>query len=157
VVDEWHWLLDRDDPDSVAYLEAENRYTEAATVALQPLRDRLFEEYKARILETDLSVPVKRGPWWYLMRTQEGQQYPTFCRRHAADDEEGEEVLLDGNVLAGDAPYFALGTVDVNHDHTLMAYSVDFDGDEKYELHVRRLDDGHDLDDVIPDTYYGSA
>src|SRR5579885_1168408 len=143
VTDEWYWLLDRDDTDTIAYLEAENAYAAAATAPEQARRDRLFDEYKARILETDLSVPAKRGPWWYLMRTEEGRQYPILCRRPSADDEAGEEVLLDGNELAGDAPYFALGTVDVSHDHALLAYSVDYAGDEQYELRVRRLSDGH--------------
>src|SRR3954454_17212525 len=81
VVDEWHWLLDRDDPDTMAYLEAENAYTAAVTDRLKPLQSTLFDEIKARIQETDLSVPDKRGPWWYLSRTEEGKQYPVFCRR----------------------------------------------------------------------------
>src|SRR5439155_628213 len=87
VVDEWHWLKNVDDPDTVAYLQAENAYTETMTERLQPLRDTLYEEIKARVQETDLSVPVKRGPWWYVSRTEEGKQYPIFCRRPGPDDE----------------------------------------------------------------------
>ena len=81
VVDDRYWLLDRDDPDTIALLEAENRYAAAVTAPLAALTEQLFAEFKARILETDLSVPVPRGPWWYLSRTEEGQQYPRLCRR----------------------------------------------------------------------------
>src|SRR5947208_2881130 len=105
-VDDYYWLLDRDDPDTRAYLEAENDYTAAQTEHLAPLRERLFDEIKARVQETDLTVPTKRGPWWYVTRTEEGQQYPIFCRRPSPDDEAHETVLVDGNELAGDSPYF---------------------------------------------------
>ena len=84
VVDEYAWLRDRDDPDTVAYLEAENAYTDEWFAPLADLQDRLFDEIKSRILETDLSVPARRGPWWYVTRTEEGRQYPIFCRRPAA-------------------------------------------------------------------------
>src|SRR3954454_6732791 len=121
--DDYYWLLDRDDPDTVAYLEAENAFTEAQTEHLAPLRARLFDEIKARVQETDMSVPTKRGPWWYVSRTEEGKQYSIFCRRSAPDDEGSEQVLIDGNELAGDSPYFALGVADVSPDHSLLAYS----------------------------------
>src|ERR1043165_4735342 len=96
--DDYYWLLDRDDPDTIAYLEAENAHTAVQTEHLAPLRERLFDEIKARVQETDLSVPTRRGPWWYTTRTEEGKQYPIFCRRPAPDDEHREAVLIDGNV-----------------------------------------------------------
>jgi oligopeptidase B len=157
VIDDRYWILDRDDPDTLRLLEAENDYTAAVTAPLEELRQRLFAEGKARIQETDLSVPVRRGPWWYLQRTEEGAQYPRFCRRVARDDDAGEQVLLDGNVLAGDSPYFSLGVVEVSPDHRLLAYSTDHDGDERYVLRFRDLETGEDLPDVVPDTYYGAA
>ncbi|HEV3226721.1 MAG TPA: S9 family peptidase [Acidimicrobiales bacterium] len=155
--DEFYWLLDRDDPDTIAYLEAENAYTETQTEHLAPLRDRLFEEIKARVQETDLSVPTRRGPWWYVTRTEEGKQYSTFCRRPEPDDETAEVLLLDGNELAGDSPFFALGVVDISPDHSLLAYSTDYDGNESFALRFRDLATGEDLSDVIESTYYGSA
>ena len=157
VVDDWYWLLDRDDPDTIPYLEAENTYTEQQTEHLAPLRERLFDEIKARVQETDLSVPAKRGPWWYLTRTEEDRQYAIVCRRPAPGDEAGEQVLLDGNALAGDSPYFALGVVDVSPDHSVLAYSTDHDGDERYVLRFKDLNTGELLADEIPGTYYGSA
>ena len=155
--DPYYWLLDRDDPDTIAYLEAENEYTAAQTEHLAPLRDRLFEEIKARVQETDLSVPTRRGPWWYVSRTEEGKQYPILCRRPAPDDEEHEEVLLDGNELAGDSPFFALGIIDVSPDHSLLAYSTDFAGAESYTLRFKNLTTGETLPDEIEATYYSSA
>ena len=80
VVDEYAWLRDRDDPDTVAYLEAENAYTDAWFAPHADAAGRLFEEIKRRIQETDLSVPVAQGPWWYVTRTEEGRQYPIHCR-----------------------------------------------------------------------------
>ncbi|MEY2458698.1 MAG: oligopeptidase [Acidimicrobiaceae bacterium] len=157
VVDEYYWLLDRDDPDTVAYLEAENAYTEAQTEHLGPLRERLFDEIKARVQETDLSVPARRGPWWYVTRTEEGKQYPIFCRRPAPDDEANQIVLLDGNELAGDSPFFALGTIDVSPDHTLLAFSTDYDGGESYTLRFKNLVTGETLPDTVEGTYYGTA
>src|SRR6476620_1618157 len=157
VVDEWHWLVDRDDPDSIAYLEAENAYTDAMTEPLEPLCATLFEEIKARVQETDLSVPVRRGPWWYVSRTEEGKQYPTLCRRPAPDDEAREQLLLDGNELAGESPYFSFGEVDVSPDHRLVAFSTDHDGDEAYTLQFKDLDTGQVLADAVENTYYGSA
>jgi oligopeptidase B len=156
-IDDYYWLLDRDDPDTITYLEAENAFTAAQTEHLGPLRERLFEEIKARVQETDLSVPSRRGPWWYVSRTEEGKQYPIFCRRPAPDDEEHEVVLVDGNELAGDSPFFALGTVDVSPDHNVLAFSTNFDGGESYTLQFKDLATGGLLPDSIEGTYYGTA
>jgi oligopeptidase B len=155
--DDWYWLRDRDDPDTIAYLEAENAYTETAMEHLKPLRERLFQEIKSRVQETDLSVPVRRGPWWYVTRTEEGMQYPMLCRRPQRDDERAEAVLLDGNELAGESPYFAFGVVDVSPDHRLLAYSTDYEGNERYTLQFRDLESGELLPDLVEGTYYGSA
>src|SRR5262245_49915286 len=74
--DPWYWLRDRDDPDVVGYLEAENAFTRAEMAHTEDLQERLFEEIRSRVQETDLSVPVRKGPWWYYTRTEEGRQYP---------------------------------------------------------------------------------
>ena len=102
----------KDDPDTIAYLKAENAYTEAVTAHLAPLREQIFTEIKARTQESDLSVPVRKGGWWHYSRTVEGKQYAVHCRRAVRPGEvippmaedgkplDGEEVLLDGNELA---------------------------------------------------------
>lgn len=162
-VDPYAWLRDRDsDPDVLAHLEAENEYTAAATAHTADLQERLFEEIRARIQETDLSVPVRNGPWWYYVRTEEGRQYAISCRRAAAtdgswDDAAPEQVLLDENVEAEGHDYFATGVFDVSPDHALLAFAVDRDGGERYDLRFRDLATGADLPDRIDGVYYGSA
>jgi oligopeptidase B len=169
VVDEYAWLRNSDDPDTVGYLNAENAYTEAATAHLSGLRERLFNEIKSRTKETDLSVPARKGRYWYYTRTVEGQQYAIHCRREVADGEvdppstddgsplAGEEVLLDGNALAGDSEFFALGTFDVSPDGRLLAYSTDFSGEERFTLRIKDLSSGELLPDEVSGTFYGSA
>jgi oligopeptidase B len=168
VVDEYAWLRDRDDPDAVTYLVAENAYTSAAMAPTRALQDEIFAEIKSRTLESDLSVPTRRGRWWYYTRTVEGLQYPIHCRTRSEptwpedstlpiDPPQDEHILLDENELVGPSPYFALGVFDVSPDGRLLAFSTDYDGDEKYTLRVKDLETGQILADKIPDTYYGSA
>jgi hypothetical protein len=80
VIDDYEWLRDKEDPEVVAYLEAENAYAAQQTEHLEPLRQRIFDEIKSRTLETDLSVPSRKGDWWYYGRTIEGKQYGVHCR-----------------------------------------------------------------------------
>jgi oligopeptidase B len=169
VVDEYAWLADKDDPDTVAYLEAENAFTDAATGHLAGLRETLFTEIRTRTKETDLSVPARKGGHWYYTRTVEGQQYAIYCRRAAALGEAdppatgdgtplaGEEVLLDGNALAGDSKFFALGAFEISPDGRWLAYSTDLSGDERFTLRVKDLLTGEMLADEIPNTFYGAA
>ena len=166
-VDDWHWLRSdgRDDPEVLAHLESENAFVAEALSHTDRLQADLFEEIKARIKETDLSVPYRKGHHWFYSRTVEGQQYPILCRTAveppAALPEDrpvpGEEVLLDLNVLAGDSDYFALGAYDLAPSQDLLLYSTDHDGSERYTMRIRDLRRGDDLADVIPETTYGSA
>ncbi|WP_428962573.1 S9 family peptidase [Micromonospora fluostatini] len=169
VVDEYAWLTDKEDPDTVAYLKAENAFTEARTTHLDGLRTELFEETRRRTQETDLSVPARKGDHWYYTRTVEGQQYGVQCRRAVRDGEtdppisvagaplDGEEVLLDGNLLAEGHDFFSLGAFDVSPDGRWLAYSTDFSGDERFTLRVKDLVTGEVLADEIPGTFYGTA
>ncbi|MFJ6163945.1 S9 family peptidase [Micromonospora orduensis] len=169
VVDEYAWLAVKDDPETIAYLTAENEYTDARTAHLAELRTALFEETRRRTLETDLSVPTRKGGHWYYTRTIEGQQYGVHCRRAVRDGEtdppvsadgaplDGEEVLLDGNQLAEGHDFFSLGAFDVSPDGRWLAYSTDFSGDERFTLRVKDLTTGELLPDEVPDTFYGTA
>src|SRR3954452_19911775 len=154
--DEWYWMRERENPDVIAHLEAENDYCDAALAHLAPFRDKLFEEIKSRIKETDESPPVKKGEYWYYSRTLEGLQYGIHCRKHGSL-EAPEEVLLDENPLAEGHGYFSLGGFEPSPSHRLLAYSTDFEGDEVYTVHVRDVAAGNDLADEIPGTYYGLA
>jgi oligopeptidase B len=169
VIDDYAWLQAKDDPDTLAYLTAENGYTEAATAGLAALRESVFNEIKTRTQETDLSVPVRKGGYWYYNRTEEGKQYGIHCRRAVAPGEvdppmtadgaplTGEEILLDGNALADGHEFFALGTFDLSPDGRRLAYSTDFAGDERFTLRIKELDTGTVLPDEIPGVFYGSA
>ena len=169
VIDEYAWLAAKDDPDTIAYLTAENAYTEAATAGLAGLRDQVFAEIKARTQESDLSVPVRKGGWWHYSRTVEGQQYAVYCRREVRPGEvippnsadgrplNGEEVLLDGNELAAGHDFFDIGTFRPSPDQRWLAYSTDFTGNERFTLRVKDLATGALLPDEIPDTYAGCA
>jgi oligopeptidase B len=169
VVDEYAWLRDRDDPDTIAYLKAENEHTEAATAHLADLREQVFGEIRKRTQETDLTVPQRKGAYWYYTRTVEGQQYAIYCRRAIRAGEvdppdtpdgkplDGEEILLDGNALAEGHDFFALGTFNLSPNGRRLAYSTDFAGDERFTLRVLDLATGELLADEIPDVFYGSA
>jgi oligopeptidase B len=152
-VDDYFWLRDRTDPDVVACLNAENRYTEDVMAPTQPLREALYKEILGRIQETDLSVPVKRDDYFYYTRTEEGKAYSINCRKHGSLDA-AEEILLDSNVLAEGQKYFRLGNFAVSPDHRLLAYSTDVEGDEAYSIFVKDLMSGHPLPDRIANTYY---
>ncbi len=169
-VDDYEWLRDKDDPEVVAYLEAENAYTEAQTAHLRPLRDKIFDEIKFRTQETDLSVPTRMGDYWYYSRSYEGKQYGVHCRCRidnpddwtppqldVVQDIPGEQVLLDSNLLARGHDFFALGAFSLSHDGTMLAYSVDTAGDERYVLRFKDLGTDEDLADEIPGTAPGAT
>ena len=169
VIDEYAWLADKDNPDTIAYLTAENAYTDAATAGLGSLQDQIFAEIKARTQESDLSVPVRKGGWWMYGRTVEGQQYAVHCRRAVRPGEvipplaedgqplDGEEVLLDDNELAAGAGFFALGAYQPSPDWRYLAYSTDFSGGERFTIRIKDLATGALLPDEIPGAYYGCA
>jgi len=174
VEDPYEWLRDKDDPEVIAHLEAENAFTEARTAHLEPLRKRIFEEIRSRTQETDLSVPVREGRWWYYSRSFEGRQYGVQCRAPIASDDDwtpptvadvdagtpalpGEQVLFDANAEAEGHDFFRLGTFDVSTDGTMLLYAVDTVGDERYTLRVRDLVNGGELGDEVPNTSAGAV
>ncbi|MFE6968358.1 S9 family peptidase [Isoptericola sp. NPDC057653] len=168
VVDDYEWLRDKDSPEVLAHLAAENAWTQAQLAHLAPLRQDVFDEIKARTLEADLSVPVRMGGSWYYTRTEEGRQYPIHARVPAAGEwappriepgtvPAGEQVLLDQNAAADGHDFFSLGSFDVSEDGARFAYAVDTTGDERFTLRVRDLTTGEDLPDVVEDTFPGAV
>ena len=155
-VDPYYWLREKDNPEVIAYLEAENSYADAVLAPTLALQETIYREIVGRVQETDTSAPTLYEGWWTYTRTVEGLDYEIYCRRHRTM-EAPEEVLLDGNELAKGHEYFDLGYVDRSLDDTLLAYAVDLDGSERHELRFRDLATGADLDDVIRGVYYGSA
>jgi oligopeptidase B len=175
-IDDWFWLRDKDDPEVIAHLKAENAFTEAMTAHTEGLRASLFDEIVARIEETDLSVPVKKGPWLYYSRTVEGSSYAIHCRRPATgagravpaggtdssgapnDGPPGDEVvILDENALADGHDYFAIGSLELSPDHRQLLYSTDTTGGERFTMHFVDLDTGSESPESLADTSYGTA
>ncbi len=142
IVDEYAWLRDRDDPATMAYLDAENAYAEAVMAPYAELRDALYDEMLSHIKQTDLSVPYRLGDFEYWSRTEEGLQYPFLMRKRHSIEDGAEETVLDLNALAEGKPYLGLGAYEISDDGNLLAYSVDFTGYRQYELRVKDLRSG---------------
>jgi oligopeptidase B len=155
-IDDYFWLRDRGDPEVNAYLEAENRYTSAMMRHTEPLQERLYQEMRCRIKETDLSVPERVDEYFYYSRTEAGGQYPIFCRKRGTLDAP-EEILLDQNPLAAGHPYFRVGVTEVSPDHRLLAYSADTSGGEEYTLFIKDLVTNNLLAESVLKTSLGVA
>ncbi len=168
-VDDYEWMREKDSPEVIAHLEAENAWTEAQTAELEPLREAIFTEIKNRIKETDMSVPTRRGGYWYFTRTKAGLDYGIHVRVPAADDGDwtppeigedplsGEEVVFDSNQAARGTDFFSLGTFSLTEDGRYLLYGVDTAGDERYVLRIRDLSTGEDLPDRIENTFAGAT
>ena len=139
--DDYFWLREKTDPDVAAYLEAENAHADAVMAPTAALQEALYREMLGRIKETDLSVPYREGTYFYYARTEEGKQYPIYCRKDGGLDAP-EEVTLDLNELAVGHPFLSLGAYAVTDDGALLAYSVDTTGFREYTLHVKDLRTG---------------
>ena len=149
-VDPYAWLRDRDDPEVLAYLKAENRHTAQRMRGTQPLQKKLFEEMRRRIKETDLDVPVQVDDYFYYSRTIKGQQSPIFCRRRGSLRAR-EQVILDHNELARGKKFFDVGLHAMSPDHRLLAYSSDTRGNERYTLRIKDLTTGKLRREAIED------
>ena len=151
--DPWAWLKDPaypdvSDKDVLAYLEAENAYFEAVMAPHQPLVDRLYEEMKGRIKEDDSSVPQKDGDWLYWTAFETGGQYRKWWRKPVNGG--ADQLLLDEPALAEGKEYFRLGAFAVSNDGRLLAYAIDDNGSERFTIHVKNLETGEHLPEVIP-------
>ncbi|HEY8549739.1 MAG TPA: S9 family peptidase [Vicinamibacterales bacterium] len=147
-VDDYFWMREKSNPDVVAYLEAENAYAAAVMKPLEGLQEALYKEMLARIKETDLSVPVRDGGYFYYSRTEQGKQYPIYCRRKGSL-EAPEEVMLDLNELAAGEKFMAIGTMSVSDDGNLLAYSTDNTGFREYRLAVKDLRTGKVIESPV--------
>jgi len=147
VTDDYHWLREKASLKVTGYLEAENAYTAAMTEGLKPFEEALYTEMLSHLKQTDLTVPVHYGPYFYYSRTEEGKQYPIQCRRKGSM-ENPEEILLDLNELAKDHKFVGLGAFVVSDDHNQVAYTVDYTGFRRYSLRVKDLRNGQTLPDT---------
>lgn len=159
ISDPYAWLRDPGfpdvtDPDILAYLAAENAWFEAAMHPHQPLIDRLFTEMKGRIREDDASVPQKDGAWVYWRAFEAGAEYRKWYRRRvgAPTDGSADELILDEPALAAGTDYFRVGAISLSPCGRYLAYAIDTDGSERFDLCIRDLDTGMLLADTIAGT-----
>ena len=170
-VDDYEWMRDKESAETLDYLRAENAYTEQETAHLEELTENIFQEVKSRVKETDMSVPSRRGQYWYYGRSVEGKNYGISCRVPVAEGAdpwtapvipeegapEGEEILLDANELAKGTEFFAMGASTVSDSGNLLAYSVDTAGDERFSLVIKDLRTGELLSDRLEGIFYGAT
>ncbi len=156
VLDNYYWMYDYfgKGPDStkvVDYLKAENSYLDTVMSGTNKLQANLFTEMKARIKETDESVPVFKNGYFYYTRTEEGKQYYKYCRKKGSLDSK-EELLLDIDKMAEGHAYFAASGFEVSEDNKLLAYAIDEVSRRQYTIHIKNLETGETLKDVIKNT-----
>jgi oligopeptidase B len=147
--DNYYWLNERDDPEVIAYLEAENAYTEGVMAHTGGLQQALFEEIRDRIKQTDMSVPYKKDDYFYYTRFEDGKEYPIHCRKKETLDAP-EGVMLDVNLMAEGHEFFSVGPYKVSSGQDTLAYPVDAVGRRIYTIHFKDLSSGEILPDVIP-------
>jgi len=150
-IDNYFWLRDRENPEVIAYLDAENAYTERTLEPFKGLQNIVLEEIKARLQPNEESAPYRYGDYFYYVRYEKGSEYPIYARRKGSLDAP-EQIILDVNQLAGDADYYSVRGFSVSPDHRLAAYGVDTVGRRFYDLHFLDIDSGELLPDVIEDT-----
>jgi oligopeptidase B len=148
--DNYYWLNKRDNPEVVAYLEAENAYTEGVMAHTGGLQQALFEEIRDRIKQTDMTVPYRKDDYFYYTRFEDGKEYPIHCRKKGTLDA-SEEVMLDVNLMAEGHEFFSVGPFKVSSGQDTLAYPVDAVGRRIYSIHFKDLSSGEILADVIPD------
>ena len=148
-IDDYYWLRERDNPDVLAFLKAENEFAEKELAQTKALEEKLFQEIKARFKPTDMSVPYRRDNYYYYTRYEAGKEYPIYARKRdslAAP----EEILLDANVLAVGHEFFSIGGWAVSSGHNLLAYAVDTQGRRIHTASIKDLASGAILPDVLP-------
>jgi oligopeptidase B len=156
ITDDYAWLKNKENPETITYLNDENDFTEATLAPYADLREQLFQELKSRVKEDDSSVPAKSDHYYYYSKVVAEKQYGVYCRKKDALTND-EEVLLDANQLAENEAYFSLGAFDISPNHKLLAFSTDTDGSEEYILQFKDLETGEILSDRILNTYYSTA
>jgi oligopeptidase B len=152
--DNYYWLNDRENPEVISYLEAENKYTKETLAHTEDFQTKLFDEIVGRIKQTDESVPYKSNGYWYYTRFEEKKEYPVYCRKKDSL-ENAEEILLDVNILAEGHAYIDVAGLSISQDNTLLAYGTDTLSRRIYTIHFKNLVTGEMLTDTIVNTTGG--
>ena len=142
--DPYFWLREKENPAVLAHLKAENTYTAAVMAPFKATEDKLYSEMLGRIKQTDVTVPYPQRGYWLYARTEEGKQYPIYCRKKGSVDAP-EEIVLDVNKLAEGQKFMAVGDFDYSDDNTMLAYSTDVNGHRDYDFHLKNLATGEEI------------
>ncbi|NCS87490.1 MAG: oligopeptidase B [Ignavibacteria bacterium CG2_30_36_16] len=149
--DYYFWLNQREDPEVIAYLEAENKYTEKKLKHTEGFQKKLYDEMISRIKQEDQSVPYKDNGYYYYSRFEEGKEYPIYCRKNGSLDAE-EEIMLNVNEMAEGYSYYQVAGLSVSPDNNFLAFGVDTLSRRKYDVRIKNLRTNEILDDLIPNT-----
>jgi oligopeptidase B len=155
-IDNYYWLRERENPEVIAYLEAENKYRESVMKGTEQFQEDLYQEIIGRIKQDDRSVPYKENGYFYYTQYEEGKEYPIFCRKKESLDAV-EEVLADVNEMAEGHSYYQVGGLSVSPDNRYMAIGVDTVSRRKYTIYIKDLETGNMLEDRIPLTTGGAS
>ncbi|MTE25818.1 S9 family peptidase [Winogradskyella ouciana] len=155
-VDNYFWMKDRDHPEVINYLNAENEYCDTQMAHTKGFQKDLFEEMKARIKEDDSSVPYKYNGYWYITRFEKGKGYPIYSRKKDSLNNP-EEVLFDCNKMAEGHSYFKLAGISVSPNNKLVSYGVDTTGRRNYTIHVKNIESGEVANDRVLHTTGSSS
>jgi oligopeptidase B len=148
LTDDYFWLREKTNPAVLAHLEAENSYAEAMMKPTAGLQEKLYKEMVGHIKETDVTVPYRWGDYFYYTRTEQGKQYPIYCRKQGTLEAK-EEIVLDANELSKGLKFFSVGAYVPSDDGNLLAYSTDTTGYRQYKLQVKDLRNGQ----LLPETF----
>jgi oligopeptidase B len=155
-IDNYFWLRDRNNPEVIAYLKAENSYTEAAMADSKGVEEKIYAEFKKRIKQTDMSVPFRRDGYYYYTRTEEGKDYPIYCRKKGSLDAP-EQIVVDANKEAEGHKYCSVQRPVISSNSDIVAYPVDTVGRRFYTIRFKDLSTGEMLKDSIPDVTDNAA
>ncbi|HVI44899.1 MAG TPA: S9 family peptidase [Chitinophaga sp.] len=155
-IDNYYWMNERENPKVLSWLRAENAYLDTTMAPESKLREKLFEEMKGRIKETDMSVPYLKNGYYYYTRYEKGKEYPVHCRKKGSLEAD-EQIILNVNELAAGHAYCQVGAMSVSPDTRLLAYGIDTVSRRRYTIHIKNLETGQLLPDVIHETTAAST
>ncbi len=150
-VDDYYWMNDRENPEVIDYLNAENAYYQEMTAHTKAFQDGLFKEMKSRIKEDDSSVPYKLDGYWYITRYEEGKEYPIYSRKKGSLDAD-EELMFDCNVMAEGHEYFRLTGISVTPNNKMASFGTDTVSRRQYNIQIKNLETGEIYPDLIENT-----
>lgn len=144
-IDSYYWIRDKNNPNIIEYLTAENAYTDTVMASTTALQETTFNEIVGRIKEDDETYPSFRNGYYYYSRTEKGKQYRTYCRRKGSMDAP-EEIIFNVNEMAEGKPAFIFRAYSISPDNSKAAYFYNETGSyAEFTLKIKDLASGQDV------------